>query len=236
MCQSICHHAMQNEVQSPYSGMTVCLLSPSCSLFWSSLEIQIQLSHINPAVLPLTWQAMMCRGTLSSFASDHLILISDPTIYIHLWSSHSRVSFSMKPFLVPVSSLHNIHSTEFCYTYMFTCLFFPTRWQIPRGKSLCITNLKISKAWHNTWHTWHIEECYTDAVFSDRTIISFNTQNNKLCAVYSRFYIMYYCDWKSTSSKLITWYCFLLSSMIGKWRRNTYFSLEFFLKFSFAEQ
>lgn len=36
-------------------------------------------------------------------------------------------------------------------------------------------NLKISKAWHNTWYT---EEYYTNDVFSERTIISFNTQNN----------------------------------------------------------
>lgn len=115
----------------------IFLLSHSCSLFQSFLSIylehRIQFSHINLACSALntgSYNMPLCFFIFCPRSPRVAGIISYP---IHLSSIHHpsprlRVSFSMKPFLVPFLPLCTIYSREFYYTYMSMCLFFPTRW------------------------------------------------------------------------------------------------------------
>lgn len=130
----------------------------------------------------------------------------------------------------PLSYLPPQYTLEgFTILFLSTCLLFPERWCIPRGKRLCVTNLKTPKAWQRTWS---IEKHFTNA-FSVKGP-SFPFTHKIIQTMHCVFLLLcHILVWlKSASSKLATWYCFFLSNMIGKQRRNTYFSPGFLLKSS----
>lgn len=146
----ICQHVIQNKIQTLHSVITIFYYLIH-ALFSNLLWVPTSSTGYNPVILSgcsapnmagcdMPWCFFtFCLGSLTPISGTQ-------QMPIHLSRASSRVSFPLKSFLVPFLSPLSMHSMEFYCTYLFTCLLFPTRWQIPRGERLCITNLKISKA------------------------------------------------------------------------------------------
>lgn len=106
---------IQNKVQTPYSVMTICLLTHSCSLFQSSLEIQVQFSHIRLAALPphgRLWDAVVLFHLLpqitlfTSATQQYLSIFQDHaqeclSLWNHSWSlSHLPTIYTLQIFII----------------------------------------------------------------------------------------------------------------------------------------
>lgn len=109
---------MQNEVQSPYSGMTVCLLTPSCSLFWSSLEIQINSVILIWQLCP--WHGRLwCVVVLYHLLPQITLLLPVTQQYLFIFEVHTQECLSQWNHSWSLSHLSTIYTLQ-CFVIL-TC-------------------------------------------------------------------------------------------------------------------